>query len=207
VLVSPTVYGNVMVGPTAEDIDDRTDTSTTPEGIAFLTGKATDLVPALEHEEVTATYAGLRAASEHADYVVEVDVAQRYAVAGGIRSTGLTACLSIAEHLVGELAASGALDVAPRDDLPPTVRMPNLGEAFVRPYQDAARIEADSEYGRVVCFCERVTAGEIRDALGSTIPPRSLGGLRRRTRAMNGRCQGFFCGAEVAERLADRRTS
>jgi glycerol-3-phosphate dehydrogenase len=202
VLVSPTVYGNVMVGPTAEDIDDRTDTATTTEGVAFLAGKAADLVPALAHEEVTATYAGLRAASEHTDYVVAVDAAQRYAVAGGIRSTGLTACMSIAEHVVGELVAAG-LDVAPRDDLPPTVRMPNLGEAFPRPYQDAERIAADPDYGRIVCFCERVTAGEIRDALGSTIPPRSIGGLRRRTRAMNGRCQGFFCGAEVAERLAE----
>ena len=201
VLVSPTVYGNVMVGPTAEDIDDRTDTATTAEGFAFLTGKAATLVPALEHEEVTATYAGLRAASEHSDYVVDVDAAQRYALAGGIRSTGLTASMSIAEHLVDAMRASDALPFVERDDLPATVRMPNLGEAFPRPYEDGARIAADPEYGRIVCFCERVTAGEIRDALSATIPARSIGGLRRRTRAMNGRCQGFFCGAEVAERL------
>jgi glycerol-3-phosphate dehydrogenase len=205
VLVSPTVYGNVMVGPTAEDIDDRTDTSTTERGLAFLADKAHRLVPGLAHEEVTATYAGLRAASEHSDYVIEIDPAQRYVVAGGIRSTGLTASMSIAEHVVGLL--DGVLDLRERDDLPPTVRMPNLGEAFVRPYLDEARIAADPEYGRVVCFCEKVTAGEIRDALASTIPPSSLGGLRRRTRAMNGRCQGFFCGAEVAARLEPGATS
>jgi glycerol-3-phosphate dehydrogenase len=75
--------------------------------------------------------------------------------------------------------------------------MPNIGENFTRPYQDAARIAADPAYGRVVCFCERVTAGEIRDAYRSPIPPCDLNGLRRRTRAMNGRCQGFYCGAEV----------
>jgi glycerol-3-phosphate dehydrogenase len=75
--------------------------------------------------------------------------------------------------------------------------MPNLGEAFTRPYQDAERIAADPAYGKIVCFCERVTAGELRDACRSTIPPADLDGLRRRTRVMNGRCQGFFCGAEV----------
>ena len=80
--------------------------------------------------------------------------------------------------------------------------MPNIGENFTRPYQDAARITADPAYGRVVCFCERVTAGEIRDAYRSPIPPCDLNGLRRRTRAMNGRCQGFYCGAEVLA-LAD----
>jgi glycerol-3-phosphate dehydrogenase len=77
--------------------------------------------------------------------------------------------------------------------------MPNLGEAFPRPYQDDALIKADRAYGRVVCFCERVTEGELRDACRSVIPPSGIDGLRRRTRAMNGRCQGFYCGAEVLE--------
>jgi glycerol-3-phosphate dehydrogenase len=79
--------------------------------------------------------------------------------------------------------------------------MPNVGEAFPRPYADAALIAADPEYGRVVCFCERVTRGEIRDAFASTIPPCDVDGLRRRTRALMGRCQGFFCGAEVSRLL------
>ncbi|MGW0204190.1 (2Fe-2S)-binding protein, partial [Nonomuraea sp. NPDC003201] len=91
------------------------------------------------------------------------------------------------------------LDLAERTALPAPPRMPNLGEAFPRPYQDAAAIAADPEYGRVVCFCERVTKGEIRDALASVIPPAGVEGLRRRTRAMNGRCQGFYCGARVRE--------
>ena len=80
--------------------------------------------------------------------------------------------------------------------------MPNLGEASLRPYQDAAKIAEDPEYGAIVCFCERVTAGELRDAYRSVIPPAGLDGLRRRTRVMNGRCQGFFCGAEV-QRFVD----
>jgi glycerol-3-phosphate dehydrogenase len=75
--------------------------------------------------------------------------------------------------------------------------MPNIGEAFPRPYQRADMIAADPAYGRIVCFCERVTEGEVRDACRSVVPPAALEGLRRRTRVMNGRCQAFFCGAEV----------
>ena len=81
--------------------------------------------------------------------------------------------------------------------LPDPPRMPNLGESFPRPYQDGEAIRADPSYGRIVCFCERVTEGELRDACRSVIAPAGLDGLRRRTRVMNGRCQGFFCGAEA----------
>ncbi|WP_020170081.1 NAD(P)/FAD-dependent oxidoreductase [Gordonia polyisoprenivorans] len=199
VLVSPTIYGNVMLGPTAEDLEDRTDTATSEGGFDFLLDKGRRLMPQLLDEEVTATYAGLRAATDHGDYIIDVDRTQQYVLVGGIRSTGLTSGIAVAEHVTAMLAEFGALGDAPRADLPDPPRMPNLGEAFTRPYQDAARIEGDPEYGKVVCFCERVTAGEIRDAYLSAIPPVTLEGLRKRTRAMNGRCQGFFCGAEVGD--------
>jgi glycerol-3-phosphate dehydrogenase len=202
VLVSPTIYGNVMLGPTSENTEDRTDTSTTETGLELLLDKGRALMPRLLEEEVTATYAGLRAATEHDDYVVDVDPAQRYVLLGGIRSTGLTASMAIAEHVVELLAAQGFM-ATPREELPPVPRMPNIGEAFPRPYADAGVIAADPDYGRVVCFCERVTRGEVRDALGSTIPPSDVDGLRRRTRALMGRCQGFFCGAEVTRLLED----
>ncbi len=200
VLVSPTIYGNVMLGPTAEDLQDRTATGTSEAGFDFLLSKGERLMPSLLEEEVTASYAGLRAAIDHGDYLVDVDPAQRYLLVGGVRSTGLTSGMAIAEHVLGLLADAG-LDLSPRDDLPPPPVMPNLGEAGVRAYQDAARIADDPDYGRIVCFCERATAGEIRDAFASTIPPADLDGLRRRTRAMNGRCQGFYCGADVTARL------
>ena len=199
VLVSPTIYGNVMVGPTAEDLLDRGQSATSAAGFELLLDKGRRLMPRLLQEEVTASYAGLRAAIDSGDYLVDLDPAARYLLVGGIRSTGLTASLAIAEHAVELLGAAGlALE---RCAVPDPVRMPNLGEAFSRPYSDAERIAADPEYGRIVCFCERVTAGEIRDALASDIPPVDLDGLRRRTRAVNGRCQGFYCGAEVAARL------
>ncbi len=196
VLISPTIYGNVLVGPTAENLDDRTNTATSEAGIETLLEKAGRLMPSLLREELTASYAGLRAAIDRDDYLIETDAAQRYTLVAGIRSTGLTAAIAIAEHVRDQLADAG-LELTPRPDLPDPPRMPNLGEAFPRPYQDAARIARDREYGRIVCFCERVTAGEIRDAFAAPIPPRDLNGLRRRTRAMNGRCQGFYCGAKL----------
>jgi glycerol-3-phosphate dehydrogenase len=195
VLISPTIYGNVMLGPTAQDLTDRTDTGTSEDGIAFLLAKGAALMPRLLEEEVTAAYAGLRAATEQADYLIELD--GRYVLVGGIRSTGLSAGMAIAEH-VRELMESAGLALTPRPDLPPPPVMPNLGEAFLRPFADEQKIAADPDYGRVVCFCERVTAGEIRDCYRSPIPPAGLDGLRRRTRAMNGRCQGFYCSAAVA---------
>jgi glycerol-3-phosphate dehydrogenase len=85
--------------------------------------------------------------------------------------------------------------------------MPNIGEASLRPYQDADRIAQDPAYGDIVCFCERVSRGEIRDTFSSPVPPCSLEGLRRRTRLMNGRCQGFFCGANAQALLASRGTT
>ncbi|WP_205825707.1 NAD(P)/FAD-dependent oxidoreductase [Microbispora catharanthi] len=201
VLISPTIYGNVMLGPTAEDLRDRADTSTSEEGFAFLVDKGLTLMPALMKEDVTASYAGLRAATEHGDYQVHLDAAQRYLVLGGIRSTGLTSSMALAEHAAGLLAEAG-LVTSVREDPPGPPRMPNIGEAFPRPYMCDDLIAGDPAYGTVVCFCERVTAGEIRDALASPLPPADIDGLRRRTRAMMGRCQGFFCGAEIGRRLA-----
>lgn len=206
VLVSPTIYGNVMVGPTSENLEDRTATGTSEKGFEFLVSKGRALMPSLFDEEITAGYAGLRAATDHDDYLIDVDVQQRYLLVGGIRSTGLTSGMAIAEYVSGLLGEAG-VDVTERDDLPPPPRMPNLGEAGVRPYQDTGRVAADPEYGRIVCFCERVSAGEIRDAFDSPIPPADLDGLRRRTRVMNGRCQGFYCGARTQALLragADR---
>ena len=196
VLVAPTVFGNLLLGPTAEDVADRSDTSTSAAGLSALLAAGRRILPSLEQEEVTATYAGLRAATEHPDY--QVGAYGRYVRVAGIRSTGLTASLGIAEHVAGLLGEAG-LPLKPRGAAEPAVpRMPYLGEAGRRPYQDADRIAADPAYGEIACHCERVTRGEIRDTLASDIPPAGLDGLRRRTRAMNGRCQAFYCGAAIS---------
>jgi glycerol-3-phosphate dehydrogenase len=204
VLVAPTVYGNVLLGPTAEDIGDRSDTATTAAGLTALLGAGRAVLPGLVREQVTSTYAGLRAATQHRDYQIRVDAGLRYACVAGIRSTGLSASLGIAEYVAGELAGAG-LALRERAGLPGPPVMPYIGEPGTRPYQDPGRIAADPEYGRIVCHCERVTRGEIRDALSSTLPPVDAGGLRRRTRAMNGRCQGFYCAAAVSAMMAAGR--
>ncbi|MFF3785759.1 NAD(P)/FAD-dependent oxidoreductase [Streptomyces sp. NPDC001933] len=203
VLVAPTVFGNVLLGPTAEDLDDRTATGSTADAIALLREKGRRILPELLDEEVTAVYAGLRAATGQEDYRIRSRPELRYITVGGIRSTGLTASMAIAAHVADLLGDSG-LDLGTPHELPP-VTMPNLGEAFPRPYQDAGLIAADPAYGTLVCHCERVSAGEIRDALAGPVPPHSPDGLRRRTRAGNGRCQGFYCGAAVRALFEEAR--
>jgi glycerol-3-phosphate dehydrogenase len=201
VLVAPTVFGNVVLGPTAVDIERKDDTSSTAKGLAYLRGQGERILPQLLEHEVTAVYVGLRAATEHSDYQLSVDPDGNYACAGGIRSTGLTSSLAIAEYLRVELEAAG-LSLRERAGGLPAIRMPSIGEAALRPYADPERIANDPEYGTVVCFCERVTKGEIRDAVRSPISPIDVDGLRRRTRVLMGRCQGFFCGAQVAAEMA-----
>jgi glycerol-3-phosphate dehydrogenase len=196
VLVAPTVFGNLMVGPTAEDVERKDDTSSTADGLEHLRREAVRIVPALAGFEVTAVYVGLRAATEHADFQIRFE--DGYACVGGIRSTGLSASMAIAEYVRDGLE----LVLRPRGEAP-SLTMPNLGEASPRAFQRGDLIERDPDYGRVVCFCERVTRGELRDAFASPIPPVDLDGLRRRTRAHMGRCQGFRCGAQLAALLAE----
>jgi len=202
VLIAPTVYGNVMLGPTAEDLTDKRDTATTDEGLAGLMVDCDRIMPTLSGYEVTATYAGLRAATSQRDYHLYVDSDQKYAVAGGIRSTGLSASMAIAEYLREELRAAGLELTAERKYPPPA--MPNIGEAELRPYQSEDLIETDPDNGRIVCFCERVTKAEISAAFESQIPPVGAAGLKRRTRAGMGRCQGFFCGAVIEDEIEER---
>ena len=201
VLVAPTVFGNLLLGPTAEDVKDKKDTSSTAEGLAYLRSEGSRIVPELLEHEVTAVYVGLRTATDHSDYRISVD--GRYACVAGIRSTGLTASMAIAEHVRNELEAGG-LALRPREK-GETVRMPYVGETAPRPFAQPARIAEDADYGRIVCFCERVTRGEIGDALAAPVPAVDLDGLGRRTRVLMGRCQGFFCGAEVRALLPEAR--
>jgi glycerol-3-phosphate dehydrogenase len=201
VLVSPTVYGNVLLGPTADDVPSKEDRSTTAAGLEYLLDAGSRLMPALAGHEVTATYVGLRAATEETDYRLSVHPEIRYACAGGIRSTGVTASMAIAEHVREGLGDAGLkLANAPEEV---ELRMPNIGELDPRPYQQAELIGADPQMGRIVCFCERATRGEVAAALAAPIPPADLDGLRRRTRVLMGRCQGFFCAAEAAEALSE----
>jgi glycerol-3-phosphate dehydrogenase len=201
VMVCPTVFGNVLLGPTAEDLGDKTATETTESGLANIWDKGAKILPPLIDYEVTALYAGLRAATEHSDYQIYLHSDARYVCVGGIRSTGLTASMAIAEYAL-ELLGEAGLPLKHKAKFK-TMTMPNIGERSLRPYQREDWIRTNPDYGRIVCHCERVTKGEILDAARAEIPARDFGGLRRRTRAMFGRCQGFFCAAEITALLAE----
>lgn len=138
---------------------------------------------------MTATYAGLRPASEKKEYRIRADHARHWITVGGIRSTGLTAALGIARH-VYQLYSQRCQHA--QVEQPSWPQMPNLAEHLPRDWQRPG-------YGEIVCHCELVTRREIESALSSPLPPGDIGGLKRRTRACMGRCQGFYCSAQVAE--------
>jgi glycerol-3-phosphate dehydrogenase len=193
VVILRTVFGNLLVGPTAEDQEDRDDARVTTAELEKLRDFGERILPELAEIDVTATYAGLRPASQHADYVIEALAAERWITVGGIRSTGLTASLGIAAHVVELHRAHFAAPAPLAAPVWPTV--PNISECAPRDWQRPGA-------GEIVCHCELVTKREIEAALAGPLPAGDLGGLRRRTRAMMGRCQGFHCAARVAQLAA-----
>lgn len=194
VLVTPTVFGNVLVGPTAEDIDDPDDWRTTHEGLAALREAALRILPELGAHEVTATYCGVRPGTDRAEYRIIPRPDASWVSVAGIRSTGLSGALGIAEHVVA-LASGFGSHLARKSREPRPIRVPSLCSLDPRPWERTATpARADLE---IVCHCEGTTLGQIESAFASPIPPRSLKALKRRTRATFGRCQGFYCGARV----------
>lgn len=202
ILITPTIFGNVLVGPTAEDVDDRDDRRVTEAGLTQLRGAMAQMVPGLLDQPVNTVFAGMRPATQFREYQIIPRLEQGWLTVAGIRSTGLSGSLGIAEHVAGMLVPQ--IFDAPRKAHVVQVSVPDLAESSTRPWQDAARIAADPAYGEMLCHCERITLGEVRDALATPLPPNSLNCLKRRTRAMFGRCQGFYCGARVQALLNDR---
>lgn len=195
VMVVRTAFGNLIVGPTAEDQEDRAEAAVDEGQLHALIEAAIGKLPALASETVTATYAGLRPATQFKDYQIEALPDRNWIAVGGIRSTGLTGALGIAQQVAGLYAQHfGKLADNPSPIWTP---VPNLAEHLPRPYQQAG-------YGEIVCHCELVTRGEIEAAFTGPLPAGDLGGLKRRTRCMMGRCQGFYCSARVAELAAGR---
>jgi glycerol-3-phosphate dehydrogenase len=197
VLISRTAYGNLLVGPTAEEVDEREAASVEHDTLEKLIEKARALVPALEQHSITAVYAGLRPATQFKDYRIEALADRGWITVGGIRSTGLTGSLGIASHVAGLFVRHfGPLQENARPSWTP---VPNLCEENPRRYQQP-------NAGEIVCHCERVTKHEIEAALSGPLPAADLGGLKRRTRCMMGRCQGFYCSARVMEIAANSLT-
>ncbi len=189
VVLFRTAFGNLAIGPTAEDQDERDIATCDSETLELLKARALEMLPSLAGIGVNAIYAGLRPATEHKDYVISALKAQGWITVAGIRSTGLTAALGIAAH-VSKLYGKNFGKLPKK--LPPAILtpVPNLSEDRIRPFQRGDEI---------VCHCELVTKGEIEAACAGPLPAGDMGGLKRRTRAMMGRCQGFYCSARIAE--------
>lgn len=192
VLLAPTVFGNLLLGPTAEDQHDRVHATCDGPTLRAMIADGTAMLPALAGQTVTATFAGLRPATEHRDYVLKVDADAGWITVGGIRSTGLSAALGLGEWAAGQGShLLGQSRPAPADDDLDWPQMPNLSGHAPRPYQQAAR-------SPMACHCEWVTEAELAAAVAGPVPAGTLGGLKRRTRVMMGRCQGFGCSGAVS---------
>ena len=198
IVLCPTIFGNVLVGPTAEDQDDRQQAGVDTATLEKLLVEAARIVPALAEEPVTATFAGLRPATERRDYILEALPPESWITVAGIRSTGLTAALGISEHVTG-LVEQHFFRLKPLCE-PVWPKVPNLAEHLPRDHQRPGR-------GSLVCFCELVTEDEIEAALSGPLPAGDLGGLKRRTRAALGRCQGFNCLAAICSLANDKLLS
>lgn len=200
VLVSPTVHGNIIVGPTAIDIEDRDGTNTTAAGLEELIAKAGISVDNLPIRQTITSFAGLRAHEDHHEFVIgEAEDAPGFVDCAGIESPGLTSApaigLTVAELLREKLGLREKEDfIATRKGLLDPKSL--TWDAY------QALIRENPAYGQIICRCEQVTEGEIIDAIRRPLGARSLDGVKRRTRAGMGRCQAGFCSPRVMEILA-----
>jgi glycerol-3-phosphate dehydrogenase len=200
VLAIPTTNGGLLIGPTAEDIEDHNDKTTDEETLTRVLATVQTILPSLQRQHVIKTFAGLRPASDPAGYQVCTSKSVPNLVqALGIRSTGISSSPAVAEVIVGLLADLG-LNLKPARDATDELTAPDrLIDC------DDARVlsERRSDQQRlIVCACEHVSAAEIQDALARRVPPTSIDAVRKRTRATGGRCQGAFCAVGVGFMLS-----
>ncbi len=198
ILVTSTYHGNLMIGPNANEVSDPDDASTSLETLEQIVTTARRSLPDFDLRQVITTYSGVRATSDTKDFVIGQGPVPGFVTAGGIDSPGLTSAPAIAERL-RDLLADAGLRLDPRPEFDPT-RRPIIVPKALSDREVVPLLEAPGP-GRIVCRCERVSEGEILDALGRGIPVRTLDAVKRRTRAGMGRCQGRFCRPRVAALL------
>ena len=202
VLVSPTAHGNALLGPSAEDIPDGYDTDTTRQGLDFVLDKCRLTWPDANTRSVITTFAGVRAHPATGDFLIgETHGAPDNAFeAIGIESPGLTGAPAIGEEL-GEMVAEH-LKLPPAQIIKPPVPLLKPFAAMTEE-ERAQACRENPDWGRIVCRCEVITEAEIRDAIRRPVGARSIDGIKRRTRAGMGRCQGGFCSPRVMEILCE----
>lgn len=201
VVVLPTVHGNLLVGPDAENIDDKSNVETTEDRLKFVKTAAMKTSDKIPFWQVITSFAGLRASSDIGDFIIEeVEEAKGFIDVAGIESPGLSASPAIGKH-VAELLKEIDGNFKEKEDFNPRRRkMINFMELSQE--EKAELIKKDPRYGRIICRCENVTEGEIVDAIHRNAGARTVDGVKRRVRAGMGRCQGGFCQPRVIEILA-----
>ena len=195
VLITPTVHGNLLAGPTAENIEDKEGIDTTGEGIAKLSKMAKLSAENISLNMVITSFAGLRAAEKGGDFVLgEISDAMGFFDAAGIQSPGLSSAPAIGEYLADSIA--GKLKAEKKEEFNPRRKdIPCVAE--MEKEELKALIAENPLYGNVICRCETVTEGEIVNAIHRPLGAKSLDGVKRRTRAGMGRCQSGFCAPKV----------
>ncbi len=199
ILVCTTTHGNTFIGPNAQDMEDKEDHAVTAEGMNEIIASARKLIPNLPMGAAITEFSGLRAVSSTGDFIIGASAVAGLYNAAGMQSPGLTAAPAVAEMLAEAIVKdSGAKAKADfKAELPkkPVFNRLNWDK-------QAELIKENSLYGRVICRCETITEAEIVEAIHESCGARTVDGVKRRTRAGMGRCQGGFCGPRVTQILA-----
>lgn len=207
ILIAPTIFGNIIAGPTAEDLpfDPASTAETTPEGLALIRSGAARLYPGIVGEPAISAYAGLRCHCRQGQYQITFnDGLNGVVTLTGIRSTGLTVSIALAEFIHRGLERECGLDCQPAADAVHG-RHEDAGPGWVlpRPFENEARLHQNPDYAHLICYCEQISRQELIDAIHSPLSPRTIDALRRRTRSASGRCQGFYCLIRIAELISE----
>lgn len=200
ILVTPTVHGNLLVGPDAEIVEDRDNVATVAESMEFIRNTATKTTDKINFRESIRNFAGLRANPDCGDFIVgEAADVSGFIDAAGMKSPGLSSAPAVALDVVEILKNSG-LKAEAKKDFKNTRKQINFMELSNEEKKEL--IKKDRRYGKIICRCESITEGEIIDSIKRSLGKISLDGVKRRCRPGMGRCQGGFCGPRVQEIIA-----
>ena len=201
ILVTPTTSNNFLIGPSSEYVKDKEDTSTDKETLDKVKNSAKLLVPNIPFQHAIRTFAGLRSTPSTHDFIIKAsNISPRFIVASGIESPGLVSSPAIAEYIVDNFI-SKEIELKPNFSYNPYIRKRvRLNE--LTPEKRNEYIKKHPEYGVIVCNCEKVSLGEILDELNSSVPPKTIKAVKKRTRAGFGKCQGGFCQPIVLKQLS-----
>lgn len=203
ILIAPTVHGNLIVGPNAEQIEDPGDTAVTADALAFVRRQAERSVPYIPFGENIRNFSGIRAQTDRDDFIIEASPEHACFInLAGIKSPGLSAAPAIALRGLDLLREAG-LELIEKPEDRFIDRRKRTRFRYLNATEKRDKIARDPSYSQIVCRCETISEGEIREAIRGVIPPRSIDAVKRRCNAGMGRCQGSFCGPRIHALLAD----